>query len=152
MTDETPPLPPCADCHHPSVHDPDAGCLYLAEYCPCAVYVPPSPRVVSSPSLARARVERDAAMAQVEQGSDTWWVAIAEGAVAGLASLGQPFTTDDVWQRLADRKVPSPREPRALGPVMKRAVRDGIVEWTGGYTASTRRHTAPVRVYVRNHA
>ena len=142
------PLPPCADCGHDSIHLAALGCLGGDGTCICPTHVPPLPAVVSSPTLDRARVERDAAMAQVAEHTDPEWLAQAERAVGHLAALREPFTADSVWEQLAARQVPAPREPRALGPVMKRAVRDGVIRWTGNYDSSTRRHCTPVRVYV----
>lgn len=98
--------------------------------------------------MSAAQVARDEALGRVEGGSDPRWVAAAERAVIWCANRFGTFTSDEVWDRLEYRKVPAPREPRALGPVMKRAVRDGLIE-PAGYVQSARqeRHCAPVRVY-----
>lgn len=139
-----PPFPPCADCSHATIHMHTLGCL--ADGCTCPQYVPPVPAVVSSPTLERARAERDAAMVQVEAAASPEWVARAESAVVVLSGIRRPFSTDDVWDQLAAWQVESPREPRALGPVVKRALRDGVIE-PDGFTQSRRRHAALIRTY-----
>lgn len=145
-------LEPCADCSHAAIHLPTLGCLGGDGTCTCRVHVPPRPVVVSSPTLGSARAERDAAMVQVAEHTDPEWELAAVGAITWCATnRPEGFTSDDVWQRLADLQVRAPHEPRALGPIVKRAVKAGAIEWTGGYTASARRRTAPVRVYVRQH-
>lgn len=160
-------LPPCADCGHRDPHPAALGCLH-AEFpddeCPCAMYVPPTPVVVSSPTLRdarrvggprsgrtadldRARADRDAALAQVEAAASPEWIAAAERAVRYIAGLrSAPFTTDDLWDYLEGGNVPAPREPRAMGPVVKRALARGVIV-PAGYTQSRRRHAALIRTY-----
>lgn len=91
---------------------------------------------------------RDEALERVESASDPDWVVSAEKALLYVSMSLQTFSTDDVWDRLRMLSVPAPREPRALGPVMRRAVRDGLIKAVG-YAASERpeRHCAPVRMY-----
>lgn len=146
-------LPPCADCGHTDPHPAASGCLHREEtarrttWCPCPVYVPPAPTVVSSPTITQARTERDAAVAQVEDAADGAWLIQAGDAIRHLATIGVPFSTDDVWDRLYALAVPAPREPRALGPVVKRALTAGIIQ-PDGTTQSRRRHAALIRTYV----
>lgn len=147
------PVPdPCADCGHATIHLPELGCLWSGDPydadtdCPCAVYVPPTPVVVSSPTLERARAERDAALEQVEAAASPGWLNAAGDALDIRATTGLPFTTDDVWGDLEARGVPAPREPRALGPIVKRALRAGTIV-PAGYTQSRRRHAALIRTY-----
>lgn len=103
-------------------------------------------------TLEQAHAERDEAMVRAEQGMDPTWGQHAAQAVRDLATLeavdGDPFTADDVWELLADRGVPAPREPRALGPVLK-ALADGpdAVVKSVGFAPSRRRHGAPVTAY-----
>lgn len=63
--------------------------------------------------------------------------------VRTLASTGKPFTPDDVWEMGLER----PREPRALGPVMMRAARAGLIYPTGRWVKSENpaQHATPIR-------
>lgn len=142
-------MDPCADCAHDALHLKRAGCLATVDGhpCPCLVYVPPTPTVVSSPTLERARAERDAAVRQVAENADAAWMAQATDVVAALAASRAEFTTDHAWTMLDTRGVPAPREPRAMGPVIVAALRAGTIRPVG-YTQSRRRHAAMIRTYV----
>lgn len=84
------------------------------------------------------------AINRVEQHADPHWLAAARTVVNGLAQLKDEFTTDDVWERLA-----LPREPRAIGAVMRKAAQDNLIAPTGRYVQSTREvnHQRPVMVW-----
>lgn len=99
-----------------------------------------------APTLATARVERDEAMSHVARSTPSEWAEDARISVAKLAKSGEPFSTDDVWADLESRSVPAPIEPRALGPIMSRFVRIGVLEHVG-YTPSVRRHATPIRTF-----
>lgn len=89
------------------------------------------------------------AIAKVEQHADPSWLVSARQAVDNLAFLHDEFTTDLVWERLTLHDVPEPREPRAMGAVMRKAAADGLIEATGDYRQSTREvnHNRPVMVW-----
>lgn len=83
---------------------------------------------------------RDNGMARAEEGAGPEWMARAEAAVMQVARTKAQFTTDDVWLVLD-----KPREPRALGPVLHRLARAGILENVGFQkTVQASRHRAPV--------
>ena len=65
----------------------------------------------------------------------------------GLGSL--EFTTDAVHGLLQAWEVPEPHEPRALGPIMQRAIKRGICVPTGVYRPSVRPacNCRPIMVY-----
>ena len=86
---------------------------------------------------------------QVEQHADTEWLRIATGIVKALAAGGHPFTTDRIWLMLEQVPVAT-HEPRALGAVMRRLARDGIIRTTGEYVKTQRReaHSRPIPVWV----
>lgn len=129
----------CPNCSHPaSDHSNLAGCLLTT--CGCST----KRRDIQVTADRAATAE---ALDRVERGSDATWVAAANSAVDDLAHAGKPFTTDDVWDLLADRRVAEPREPRALGPVMKDAARAGRIRLEG-YATSRRRHGSLIRSYV----
>lgn len=141
---------PCPDCGHlKGGHSPMVGCLTMTDGDPCDCdrsFKEDKPR-------EQMTAERDQAMGQAQQGTDPDWETKATTAVRDLATASQDgtmatrgFTPDDVWVLLEERRVPPPREPRALGPILKRAARAGHIRAVG-FTESTRRHGAPVRIY-----
>src|SRR6188472_3623600 len=92
---------------------------------------------------------RDAALERVARGTDPQWMKNADRAVVACAHTRPEFSSDDVWATLELWGVPGPHEPRALGPVMMRAVKDGTIVKTGRYVQSElgRNHARPVAVY-----
>jgi hypothetical protein len=99
-----------------------------------------------SSTVAEARVERDEAMGRAAAGTDPEWETQVIRAIAQLVDSGATFSSDDVWQQLDRNGVASPREPRALGPIMARMVRIGRLEHVG-FTPSVRRHATPIRTF-----
>jgi hypothetical protein len=89
------------------------------------------------------------AIERVEKGADSYWLEEAHLAVLWVASRGGDFTSDDVWAELSKgRSVP--REPRALGAVMRALRRDGLIVPTDRYRSSSRAtcHARPLRIWV----
>ncbi len=76
----------------------------------------------------------------------TWWVAAIRAVYLASRELGT-FTTDDVWARLP--REYTTHEPRAMGAVMREAVRREWCEGTDQYQASARVvcHGNPKRVW-----
>lgn len=95
-------------------------------------------------SYAEAREARDEGMDRAERGTDAEW---AEKAYRVLDCLVREqkdhVTADDLW----DAGLARPREPRALGPVFRRAVRNRLIEHSGRYAQSRHRHLAPIPVW-----
>ena len=105
------------------------------------------------PSLfdpAAARERRDEAMTRVDDHAPDDWKTAADAGIRYLARSRVEFTTDDVWQHLAERDVPMPPEPRALGPRMMAAAKAGVVSRTDRVVPCKRpeRHGAPIRVWL----
>ena len=76
------------------------------------------------------------------------WVRIATRAVLYAAKRNpQGFTTDDVWALLEDRQ--GPKEPRALGAILRRLKGQGRIVSTGTYRKSSRTacHGRPVLIW-----
>lgn len=115
-----------------------AGCGWLTMPCPFHGATPP--RIKKT-----GRELRDKALEEVDLNAESDWKSQAATVVATLAQSGQPFTPDDVWAA----GLPRPREPRALGPVMMRAVKSGLIEPTGEWVNSKQasQHATPVRVW-----
>lgn len=95
------------------------------------------------PTKLNAQQTRDAAIAQVDANADAEWKAYALGFIAELSGRLEEFTTDDLW----DAGLIKPREPRALGPVMRRAAKRGLITTTGAFRASRYRNCAPLPVW-----
>ena len=65
---------------------------------------------------------------------DRAWTKTAYLVIAQIAKSGIRFTSDLVWAKLGKLK---PNEPRALGPVMTAAEKEGLIERVGGASPST---------------
>ena len=89
------------------------------------------------------------AMDQVEAAALMSWKIAAQNAIRDLAANNKEFVADDVWGLLQRRGVPAPREPRALGPMMKLAAVAGVIEWTGVHKQSRQclNHQRPVVIW-----
>jgi hypothetical protein len=87
-------------------------------------------------------------IARAERHADPTWLAIARRAVTHCASLGTPFSTDEIHAYLAGYCITT-HDSRALGAVMRWAVNEGLCERTGEYRKSRREacHARPVAVY-----
>ncbi|MCU0913003.1 MAG: hypothetical protein MUC88_00395 [Planctomycetes bacterium] len=90
---------------------------------------------------------RDRAIEQVGEHAPDDWMTEARSVVEFLARKHLAFTTDDVWAQLT---AIAPREPRAMGAVMKEAERDQIIEPTGNWVMSQRLlcHRRPLRQWI----
>ena len=97
----------------------------------------------------KARLERDRALEQVDNNASTEWKQHVDLAIRELAKTVYEFTTDDVWQLLADWQIEAPHEPRALGGAMTRASKNGFIVATDRVRNSQRSicHAAPKRVW-----
>jgi hypothetical protein len=95
------------------------------------------------PTREQAAQEGRAEQARAELAADPAWLDTARKAVVELAARVDTFTTDDVWEA----GLAKPREPRALGPVIRRLINEGAITGTGAYVPSSYRHGAPIPVY-----
>lgn len=95
------------------------------------------------PTLDDALAAREAALRRVEAAADADWMRDARAAVEAAARDLGAFTADDLWSR----GLQKPREPRALGPVMRAAAADGVIEHSGVYHRSRFRHATPIPVW-----
>jgi hypothetical protein len=87
-------------------------------------------------TLPEARAEAAIAIERVEQAADRDWLDIAYEAVERTCREMPTFISDDVWLR----NLPTTREDRALGPVLKRAAKDGLCRRTDRVRPSVRSH------------
>ncbi|MGB5811744.1 MAG: hypothetical protein WBG86_14500 [Polyangiales bacterium] len=90
--------------------------------------------------------QRESAVKRSDEGANPGWKDEAYDAVMAVARARDTFTSDHVWQVLGEGGT---RDPRALGPVMRRVERDGYIAATDGWALCLRpsRHRAPVRVW-----
>lgn len=97
-------------------------------------------------SMPEARANRDAAIARVEANVEPEWGDVAYRAFEYLASKRLYFRTDDVWD-VIEQHYPglTPHEPRAMGAVVKRAVREKVIAFAGCDYCGTTRVTVPGR-------
>jgi hypothetical protein len=95
-----------------------------------------------------AEENRERGMANVEAGASEETIALFEAAVLETARSMDTFTTDDVVARLPE-EVLARTECRLLGPVMRRAQREGIAFPLDLWTKSTKKscNCRPKRVW-----
>jgi hypothetical protein len=93
---------------------------------------------------------RDEAVQRVDQAADPEWKDYAYEAVLATArEKPGGFIVDDVWKHIP-AGVEQPREPRAMGAVMRRAQKAGVIVPTDQYQLSMRitAHRNPRRIWV----
>lgn len=95
--------------------------------------------------VAKANAERDRAIGRINASTSKLWKDQATNVVRQLAQTGRHFSSDDVMDEI--EKLDIVTDPRALGPVMRKALTDGWIVKTG-YAPSRRRHSTPINVYV----
>jgi hypothetical protein len=90
---------------------------------------------------------RDEGMERALRAAPADWKAVAWQAILDLTDAGSEFTSDAVWEKVGF----SPPEPRALGPLLLRAQRAGMIRPSGERRSSERavRHAGPVSVWER---
>lgn len=96
-------------------------------------------------SLWETLAAADAAIQQVDENAEEGWKRAADEAVFLRANMPQPFTTDDIMDDLTDMGIIT-HDNRALGPVIRRAIRSNTITEIG-MTRSRRRHGARIPIY-----
>lgn len=93
-------------------------------------------------SFSDATAARDDAIGRADAGAVPAWRDVAYAAVLWCSTHYQTFTSDEVLNRLVDVRAPSTPTLSALGPVMMKAARDGVIIKTGDQRLSRlrRRH------------
>lgn len=94
---------------------------------------------------ALATAVKEAAIRRVTRHTDPGWATLAYLAVQRVARERRTFTASDLWLVIESR----PREPRALAGVLRRAVKNGLIEATGEFRKSGMRvnHDRPQAVW-----
>jgi len=99
--------------------------------------------------LLEAMKLADEAIKQSYDHAPDEWKLKAENTVRSLAHTRKQFTTDDVWEKLAEAGFAVPPEPRALGGVIRQIAKEGLIFATNAYAKSLRPvcHTRPIRIW-----
>jgi len=89
------------------------------------------------------------AIERAEANANELWKQRIREVIIDLARSRRMFTADDIWAAMGGAKE-STHEPRALGALILRAIKDGSIASTGQYRKSTRRacHSRPIPIYV----
>lgn len=101
-------------------------------------------QAVSCNSAQQGEALLQIALTEVREGADPTWLNRVTAVVKSLARERSHFTTDDIW-----KKVPTTREPRAMGAVMRDAVAAGLIVGTSQFIKSERPecHRRPLQVW-----
>jgi diketogulonate reductase-like aldo/keto reductase len=98
--------------------------------------------------MGAAEDARDDGMERAEKNASEVWKVEAEAAINYCATYNRYFTTDHIWELLEGWKVPPPHEPRALGPLMQKAVKHQIIKPVGvSNSKMVRAHARPKTTY-----
>lgn len=98
------------------------------------IYDPRRRQVVEELESAR---RRDEALAQVADAADPNWMAAAWDALVEYLRTHEVFFSDEFW---SEANLPRPKESRALGPVILRAAREGLMRKSGQFRKSVASH------------
>lgn len=93
---------------------------------------------------------RDEALERVEANANEQWMHTAWQVLCRVARMDDEFTSDAVWDILnAEHPEVHTHEPRAMGALMKRGQRAGLMEPTDKFVRTPRpqAHKAPVMVW-----
>lgn len=132
-----------------TLFDPDAADVPIAPPPPDAAARMDDARRVAEEHRAQQRASIRAGLegqAKARRGADPAWLDAAYDAVLRTAELLAYFTSDDVWEFGGLERT---EENRALGPVMTRARRNGIIERTDTVLTTRARasHGSPARLW-----
>lgn len=98
---------------------------------------------VHIPTLKAAEAARDEAMERTYESAAEEWKAQAHATIIAVADSLAEFTVDDLW----DAGLVKPDEPRAMGPVLRKAAFEGFIRQTGRYAKSRYRNATPIPVW-----
>lgn len=90
--------------------------------------------------------ETEKAIKQVDAAANQDWKKAAYDTIKELAAEGIEFTSFAVVTRLRDKDVHT-HDLRAIGPMMLKAARAGVIVFTGDYLPNVSRHMTPSRVW-----
>lgn len=92
-------------------------------------------------------VHTEMAVERAQSNANREWLSEAEAAVEVLIKQGRPFSTDSVWELLSHFQVQT-HEPRAMGAVIRKFVKQGRLDHVG-YQKTLRQesHRRPISVW-----
>lgn len=95
-------------------------------------------------NIRQGELLRDEALERLEE-AHKLWISQALDAVHGLASRRDQLTTDAIWHVVGS----PPKEPRAMGAVMRKAASRGWIKATDRTKLSVRPecHRRPIRIW-----
>ncbi len=95
-------------------------------------------RTVAPPERRMARtaaeIRRDEGMRSAAKGAGQEWAERAHAAISRYLAENETFFVDDFWEAT---DLDRPEDSRAIGPVISRVARDGLMERTGTYRPSS---------------
>ncbi|MEI8100772.1 MAG: hypothetical protein WCH09_04325 [Bacteroidota bacterium] len=91
---------------------------------------------------------KEQALEKARRGAPPLWMKECMDAIRLCATEMPTFTTDDIWEVLEGKGVEAPREPRAMGVAMVRAVRMKMVTILERTAVSRRRVNHGRRVQI----
>jgi len=102
-------------------------------------------------SLCAYEAERvtNEAISQAEQNATKEWMDYAWEALKQVAYQNKTLTTDDIWAILDRYPNIQTHEPRAMGAIMRKAVKHKWIRKTGNYVTTRRpiAHQKPIAVW-----
>lgn len=92
-------------------------------------------------------LSRDLAIKQADDHADPDWKETAYDVGVEVAHNVSAFTSEDIFDAMPP--AASTHEPRAMGAVMRRLAKDGVIEATDHYTTSSSKvgHGRPSRIW-----
>jgi hypothetical protein len=98
---------------------------------------------------ALGEAAKEEAVSRVEANASRAWLDAAWEALRFSSQHYREITADEVWALLWTDGVAAPHDPRAMGAIMRRAVREGLLAATSEFRPSAlpQNHRRPVRVY-----
>lgn len=96
-----------------------------------------------------ARENRDNALDQVESNANAEWTQLTLQIIKLLAESKDEFSSDNVWELLADYPNIKTHSPSAMGAMFRRALGLNYIESTDRFIQSERpsSHARPIRVW-----
>lgn len=125
----------CSGCDENAVAWEEASTLgWCPRHAPEAVREGHYTRMQQQADELEAVRRRDQALTQVADAADPNWMAAAWDAVVEYLRTHETLFVDDFW---AETRLQRPKESRALGPVILRAAREGIMKKSGQFRKSS---------------
>lgn len=93
-------------------------------------------------------MNKNEAIDMVEKGNEEWCLAVEALFISNLPESGTDITSDNLWETALEESL-YPREPRAMGAVMRSLYRQGYIKPLQKWIPSSRPacHSRPLRVW-----